>query len=148
MKLFNSYKKIFIALCFICITIVLSGCFEKAYQFFNDISEINEIVIVKKKDYHNYDENINEYLNCFEIITVIEDKDGFINDFYSLPFSVYYGDPTEVLIGEYAVLVNYNNGDYECVSWFSQDFFINGKFEEGRTYCNKETFNNFIEKYL
>ena len=125
---------------FACFT---SGCIKKQpYKFLYDVTEIEQISIVYITDSY-------QISNGYETITVIEDKDEFLEEFNKILFNKFLlGDPTHIHNNVKVILVEYNNGDSELIWWYAQDRFKNNKCYFGRVNCNEEEFNNFINKYL
>ena len=124
---------------------MFSGCKSKEYSYLHDISEISGISIVVRK---NEDSPADE-LEGYDLLADIADTDGFMTAFGEIKFSRYgVGDPSTISSGEYAVLIKYENGDFELINYFAQSIKKDGKNYFGKYNCDKQTFNDFVEGWL
>lgn len=126
-------------------TVFLCGCEHGPYQFYYDESEISNISIVYTLSGYCIYTNRNHYENILDI----DDIEMFLTDFKQIKYSTFvFGDPDSVPHNDYAIKVNYKNGDYELISHCACDMLINNEPLSYARHCDKEEFDNFINSYL
>lgn len=133
----------------------------KPYHFIHSLDEIQDIQIVhielqdKDKDREFYPDMLDD---C-KILADIEDHSEFIERFKSdVLFTRYlFGDPTSLVNGDYAIKIDYINGDFEMIGYDAQCIGYLKTTSDGRNSyrtgfgvvnCNKNDFMNFINLYL
>lgn len=117
------------------ITVFLSSCFfpDKPYSFYQSEDQISSIEIV-------YAEN---ELNHRVIKTLSEkEKEEFLIKFQRIKFRKFLGDPS-IVHGD-AIKINYHNGGYEIICWFTAEYVENGLVRYGLRSCDKEEFTELI----
>ena len=106
----------FFLIILVSITIFTVGCAAQPYPFINNIESIERIEIVVIDDSENYS----------TITSIPEvDKDAFLDEFGSVHFRRYIGDPPS-LYG-YVIRFVYIDESYEMVSWFTSEYVSNEK---------------------
>ncbi len=128
------------------LTVLLCGCegCKISYPFHYDESEIKSISIVyliDKRYAPNYE---------YETLVEIEDINSFLTEFKKIKFfPITIGDPNSVCPDTNVILVEYNNGDIEIITYDAHDIVIDGVlYCYGTANCDKEEFENFINSYL
>ena len=130
----------------IVILIVIVGCKDEiSYKFLHTTSEIDTIQIVKVGEVNERGENDQE------IITTIENKDLFIEEFEQLGCYNLYTDPAGIEINTIAIKIIYNNLEYELIAASGQArYTVDEQFKNYIGYCyfDKLQFENFLSKYM
>ena len=102
-------KRLFFVLGMIFV-LVFSGCGNKEYPFFNNQKDISSIKIVTVCNPHD-----NMKIQ-FAPITVIEDKEVFLNEFSNIKVSRVFGYAYPIEEGSMAIKFEYANGDWELIA--------------------------------
>ena len=124
--------------------ITLSACSNKVtqYEFLHSKEEIEKVEIVFVDGYTS------GVISNYTVKAEINNMDEFMEKFEKILFSKYHiGDPTYIS-DEYAILLTYDNGDYEFISFYAQQFVKSGEAYFGMVYCDEEEFKTLINTYL
>ncbi len=117
-------------------------------------------VIATGKEAHPYEleyekEEIKTVVICYvesssddySIVEEIEDVDSFLDKFAEIKFlSNLLGDFVK-LHDEYAIFIEYKNGDIEIIGYKAQKTVIDGMADSKGMYCDKEIFNELINLF-
>lgn len=129
-------KLLFISL-FSLIVIFLTSCIGNLYSFKEPIDEIESIEIVSAEN----------SLDFTVIKTLSEtEKEDFLEQFQEIKFYKYLGDPPAVH-GE-AIKINYKNGVYEMICYYSAEYVEDGVIHFLWKRCNEEEFNKLRNNFL
>ena len=125
------YKPI---LLFLILSIILSGCQSRKFEFAQSLENMDKIEILEIDDEQ---ENILAELTSFDII----------EDIQNLPYKEYWNDPCQTTIG-LALKVYYNDDSYQIVTWECNAYFKDNHSDYGWEYFDKEEYNALLESYL
>ncbi len=84
----------------------------------------------------------------YSVVKEIEDIDSFLTDFYEIGFKENYLGSFFNLKDEYAIYIEYINGDKEIIGCRVQKTVIVGTAEFEKQSCEKEDFNELINRYM
>ena len=127
--------------CFVIITIILflcTGCRTK-FRFQHNTSEIETIEIIQIESI---------IPPSFEILSIVDSKEGFLKEF-SLIDCYTKTPPSGINIGEIAIRIMYNNGDYDLIAKSGQSRYANGDYDwyDGHWSFVEIEFDALIKKY-
>ena len=137
--------------CLLIITIILflcTGC-SSNYKFLQNTTEIKTIEIVKVE--YSAEQPI-----TFTTLSIIEDKEAFLQDFSQISCRRKSSSPFGVDSGEIAIKILYNNGEYELITRDAQSQCLYDPNKEemyymkykGWFYFDKEGFSALLTKYM
>lgn len=89
-------------------------------------------------------------------IVNIEDKDGFLKNFFSLKSYNIFTDPQGIQVGEIAVKIQYFNNDYQVISASGQSKYVYSDYyqtkyyfrDSGYYYFNEKEFEQLLKNYI
>ena len=141
-------KKIFTLLFSAVIIISLTSCrHPKTYQLLESTETISEISIV----HLSFDENSKLIENE---LSVIDDRQEFINSFRKIDCYVFFGDPLGVTptgVEAKVIKIAYESGEYELINWQGQaKYTADGGFRyyAGYSVFGQEQFERLINHYI
>ena len=131
-------KKIllFISLCSL-IMILFTSCSGKPYSFKEPVDEIESIEIVSAENSLEF--TVTKTLSETE-------KEDFLEQFQGIKFNKYLGDPPAVH-GD-AIKINYQNGDYEMICYYSAEYVTEGVTQFLWKRCDEADFNELLNNFL
>ncbi len=155
-------KKIFLLLSFIGYINFFSCKLPKntkaSYEFLREETAINKIEIVIINDFGEHNEESYKIGPILKVVLEIQEKDVFLDDFNLLRCYLrgYPHAAQGVSIGETAIKILYNTGEYEIIGVNGEGYYIYGGnnidggwgyHNFGFYYFDETEFNVLIEKY-
>ena len=131
------------------------------YPLLRDKSEIVDIKIIQIEPFEelglfNGGQDLNSSTSTYTVLAEIEDIDNFIEEFHGIDFRRLFGDPTDLWGETIAIRISYNNCEIEYISYYAQNMIVRAEINETSNYdwwtgfyeCDKDEFQNFLNKYL
>lgn len=140
-------KKAFTFLFFAVLILSLTSCrYPKTYELLESTEAISEISVVQL----SFDENSRLIENE---LSVIDDRQEFINSFRKIDCYVFFGDPLGVTptgVEAKVIKIAYESGEYELINWQGQaKYTADGGFRyyAGYSVFDQEQFERLINHY-
>ena len=134
------FKPIILFLSLMLILMSVTSCTDKPYSFQKPIEEIERIEIVFAKDCFTFE--VKKTLSESE-------KNSFLEQFLDLSFHYRtFGDPETDVSGN-AIVVTYQDDDYEIIDSTCAVYIKNGKYNKGLSRsCNTQEFDNLLSSFI
>lgn len=131
-------KKVFINITlFVLALLMFTGCGATTYSFKESVDEIDSIEIVSAENSLEF--TVTKTLSETE-------KNDFLEQFRSIEFKNYIGDPPAVH-GD-AIKITYQSGNYEMISYYANEYVKNGEIHFLWRCCDEEDFNKLLNNFL
>ena len=139
-------KKVIVLILTFAIMLLAVGCEKKVeYEFLQDVSEINNIEIVKIGVPKEGEEIIPMTSIC-----IVDDKEDFLREFLQINCYCNFGDPQGVMENNNVIKVIYNNDEFELIDVGGQSTYTLDRqyiHYAGFRYFDDTEFNELISKY-
>lgn len=127
-----------VVILFLLVLVTLTGCSGNSYFFEEPVEEIHSIEIVSAESSLEY--------TVLKTLSETE-KEDFVEQFLKIEFYNYYiGDPMSV--NGNAVKIAYANGNYEMICPYWSEYVKDGVIQYRWKNCNKNKFNELLNKFL